>query len=190
MGNYCYEIRYFLKKDNIRSIESIHNLIKQNLGEIELASGQDIAMKNKRLFRVVEHFETEEPLFIDFNDEEYLDIDPVTEIHSLDGFNLIKNDSLFKAPIDPRDLLIKGFRYQVKDSDIKSDWVQCEFTGNYNILIIRDMERYKEIKNKNIPELIEREIRKINIKNDQKVPKNDQKWSKNGEKWSKSAKKC
>ena len=69
MGNYCYEIRYILK-DNIRSIESIQTN-QTKLSEIEL-KGQDIAMKNKRLFRVVEHFETEEPLFIDFNDEEYL----------------------------------------------------------------------------------------------------------------------
>ena len=162
VGDYCYEIRYYLKEKH-RSINKIHKLIRDNLGEVELSKGSDIALKNPQLFRIVDSYETGEALFIDYQDDKLLDINPVTELNAPLDFKIINMDGLPTARTYPNRDLIKGFRYQLGDSDVNSNWVQCEFTSSFEILAIRDLERYKEIRDRDIPRRIESLIKNIEM---------------------------
>ena len=164
IGNYCHEIRYYLGEKG--SIEAIHRLINKNLGErVDLDGAHRIAIKIPQKFDIIENLDTGAPLFSMYNVNKYIDVNPVTKLSVLDDYNAVNIDTLMRAGIkisssgSDKDKKLKGFRYQIGDCDLKSNWIQCEFTADFKLLIIRDLERYMDILNVEIPFIIQNQIK-------------------------------
>ena len=164
IGNYCHEIRYYLGENG--TLEVIHRLINKNLGEsVDLDGAHKIAIKIPQKFDIIEDLDTGAPLFSMYNVNRYIDVNPVTKLKDLDEYNAITADTLMRAGIkikssgNDKDKKIKGFRYQIGDCDLKSNWIQCEFTADFKLLVIRDLERYMDILNVEIPFIIQNQIK-------------------------------